>query len=41
VTGTYPIVTMLLGIVLLSEPITATRVAGVAAIATGAILVTR
>src|SRR5262245_52302491 len=40
-TGSYPVVTMLLGVLLLSEPITVPRVAGVAAIGIGAVLVTR
>ncbi len=40
-TGSYPVITMVLGALLLSEPITVTRVAGVAAIATGVVLVTR
>jgi len=40
-TASYPVITMLLGVVLLSEPITVPRVAGVSAIAIGAVLVTR
>ena len=41
ITGSYPVITMILGVILLSEPITAGRVAGVAAIAAGVVLVTR